>query len=93
MRKTILALAFASISFAASAETFEERVAPCLACLGEKAQARTDNPPSLGAQQAACALFQLTKIRETLRDSEPMIEMARAVTDAVLRLFSDFIAK
>src|SRR6185312_11572880 len=93
MRKTILALAFASISFAASAETIEERIVPCLACHGEKGQSETENTPSLGAQQAPYALIQLFMFREKLRTFEPMNEMAKALTDDDLRLFSDFIAK
>jgi cytochrome c553 len=93
MRKTILALAFASISFAANAETFEERVAPCLACHGEKGQSETENTPSLGGQQAPYALIQLFMFREKLRTFEPMNDMAKPLSDDDLRTFSEFIAK
>jgi cytochrome c553 len=93
MRKTIAALAFAFIASSVSAETFEERAAPCLACHGEHGQSETENTPSLGAQQAPYALIQLFMFREKLRTFEPMNEMAKAFTDDDLRLFSDFIGK
>jgi cytochrome c553 len=93
MRKTIAALALALVASSASAETFEERVAPCLACHGEKGQSETENTPSLGAQPAPYTLIQLFMFREKLRASEPMNEMAKALTDDDLRTFSDFIAK
>ena len=93
MRKTITALAFALIASSASAETIEERIAPCLACHGEKGQSETENTPSLGGQQAPYALIQLFMFREKLRAFEPMNEMAKALTDDDLRTFSDFIAK
>jgi len=48
--------------------------------------------PSLGAQQAPYALIQLFMFREKLRVFEPMNEMAKALSDDDLRLFSDFIA-
>ena len=93
MRKIIAALAFTFIASPAIAETFEERVAPCLACHGEKGQSETENTPSLGAQQAPYALIQLFMFREKLRVFEPMNEMAKSLTDDDLRTFSDFIAK
>ena len=93
MRKTIAALALALVASSASAETFEERVAPCLACHGERGQSATENTPSLGAQPAPYALIQLFMFREKLRASEPMNEMAKELTDDDLRTFSDFIAK
>ena len=93
MRKIIAALAFALVASSASAETIEERAAPCLACHGEKGQSETENTPSLGAQQAPYALIQLFMFREKLRVFEPMNEMAKALTDDDLRTFSDFIAK
>ena len=93
MRKTIAALAVALIATSANAETIEQRIAPCLACHGEKGQSETENTPSLGGQQAPYTLIQLFMFREKLRTFEPMNEMAKALTDDDLRLFSDFIAK
>src|SRR6266576_5257180 len=93
MRTTEIAvLAFALIATSACAETFEERIAPCLACHGEKGQSETENTPSLGGQQAPYALIQLFMFREKLRSFEPMNEVAKPLSDANLREFSDFIA-
>src|SRR5258707_8599976 len=93
MQKIITALAVALVASSASAETFEDRMAPCLACHGEKGQSETENTPSLGAQQAPYALIQLFMFREKLRVFEPMNEMAKPLTDDDLRTFSDFLAK
>jgi len=93
MRKIIAALAFVFMASSASAETLEERAAPCLACHGERGQSETENTPSLGAQQPPYALIQLFMFREKLRAFEPMNEMAKTLTDDDLRLFSEFIGK
>jgi len=93
MRKIITVLTFALIATSVSAETIEQRIAPCLACHGENGQSQTENTPSLGGQQAPYALIQLFMFREKLRVFEPMNEMAKPLTDDDLRLFSDFIAK
>ena len=93
MRKTITALAFVLVASTATAETFEDRVAPCLACHGEKGQSETENTPSLGGQQAPYALIQLFMFREKLRVFEPMNEMAKPLSDDDLRTFSEFIGK
>jgi cytochrome c553 len=93
MRKIIAALALVLIASSARAETLEERAAPCLACHGERGQSETENIPSLGGQQAPYALIQLFMFREKLRTFEPMNEMAKALTDDDLRLFSEFIGK
>src|SRR5437870_13421846 len=93
MRKTITVLALVLMASSAGAQKFEERVAPCLDCHGEKGQSETENTPSLGGQQAPYTLIQLFMFREKLRTFEPMNEMAKALTDDDLRLFSDFIAK
>jgi cytochrome c553 len=93
MHKAIVtALALASITFAASAETIPERAAPCLACHGERGTSETENTPSLGAQQAAYALIQLFMFREKLRAFDTMNEMAKDLSDDDLRGFADFIA-
>jgi cytochrome c553 len=92
MRKIIAALAVAFIATSANAETIAERAAPCRACHGEKGQSETENTPSLGAQQAPYALIQLFMFREKLRVFEPMNEMAKALSDDDLRMFSDFLA-
>lgn len=93
MRKTIATLALALLASSASAQKFEERVAPCLACHGEKGQSENENTPSLGAQQAPYALIQLYMFREKLRTSEIMNGIAKPLSDDDLRTFSDFIAR
>src|ERR1700754_5335054 len=93
MRKTITTLAFALLASTASAQKFEERVEPCLACHGEKGQSENENTPSLGAQQAPYVLIQLYMFREKLRTNEIMNDMAKPLSDDDLRTFSDYIAK
>src|SRR5207248_10691273 len=93
MRKTITALTLAFFACVARAETFEERIAPCLACHGEKGQSETENSPSLGGQQSPYALIQLFMFREKLRAFDIMNEMTKPLSDDDLRTFSDFIAK
>ncbi len=75
------------------AETFEERVAPCLACHGEKGQSETPDVPSLGAQPAPYLLIQLYLFREKQRVVEIMNDMTKGFSDEDLRTFSDFLAK
>lgn len=88
----VAALACA-ISAPLSAETFSERVAPCLACHGENGQSENPEIPSLGGQTAPYALIQLYLFREKQRVVEIMNEMTKAFTDDDLRAFSDFLAK
>lgn len=84
------------------AETFAERMAPCLACHGEKGQSETEKVPSLGGQLAPYVLIQLFMFRENQRRSqirkddqmiEVMFDMTRGFSDDDLRTFSDFISK
>src|SRR5450830_602356 len=75
------------------AETLAERVAPCLACHGEKGQSETPEIPSLGGQPAPYLLIQLYLFREKQRVVEIMNDMTKTFTDDDLRTFSDFIAK
>jgi cytochrome c553 len=75
------------------AETFAERVAPCLACHGEKGQSENPKIPSLGGQTAPYLLIQLYLFREKQRVVEIMNDITKTFTDDDLRTFSDFIAK
>jgi cytochrome c553 len=86
------ALAFTAI-MPGNAETLQERMAPCLACHGEKGQSETPEVPSLGAQQSPYVLIQLYMFREKLRQNEIMNEMAKPLSDADLQAFSDAVAK
>jgi cytochrome c553 len=75
------------------AETVAEKLAPCLACHGEKGTSETESTPSLGAQTAAYSLIQLYMFREKLRVFELMNDMAKPLSDDDLRAISDVIAK
>jgi cytochrome c553 len=75
------------------AETVAEKLAPCLACHGEKGTSETENTPSLGAQTAAYALIQIYMFREKLRVFDLMNDMAKPLSDDELRAMSDAIAK
>src|SRR5690348_761174 len=85
-----------------AAETFLERVKPCLQCHGENGQSPHPVVPSLGGQPAPYLLIQLYLFRENQRAStykkddemiEIMSEMTKGFTDDDLRNFSDFLAK
>jgi cytochrome c553 len=92
MRKALTALALVWAASSANAATIGQRAAVCFACHGEHGQSETENTPSLGGQQAPYALIQLFMFREKLRTFEPMNEVAKPLSDADLREFSDFIA-
>ena len=82
MRKTITVLALALLASSASAQKFEERIAPCMACHGERGQSENENTPSLGAQtRRRTTLIQLYMFREKLRTNEIMNEMAKPLSD------------
>jgi len=71
---------------------FEERVAPCLACHGERGQSETENTP-LARRPAGrpYTLIQLFMFREKLRAFDIMNEMAKAAerrrSSHLLRLY------
>ena len=77
----------------ANADTLEARLAPCLACHGEKGQSAIPEVPSLGAQPAFYLTIQLFMFREKLRLVEPMNQMMQGLRDNDLRNMADFIAK
>jgi cytochrome c553 len=75
------------------AQTLAERIAPCLACHGEKGTSEIPEVPSLGGQPAPFLLIQLYQFRERQRLAEPMNELTKDFTDDDLRTFSDELAK
>ena len=93
MLRTISALALALIASAAHAETLEQRIAPCLACHGEKGQSEIENTPSLGGQQAPYSLIQLYMFRERMRVGEPMNEITKGLSDDYVRRMAELIAQ
>lgn len=77
----------------ALAEPLAERLAPCLACHGEKGTSETPEVPSLGGQPADFMLIQLYQFRERQRIAVPMNELTKDFTDDDLRVFAVEIAK
>jgi cytochrome c553 len=80
-------------ALSASAASIEERIAPCLACHGEKGQSANPEIPSLGAQPAPYVLIQLFMFREKLRVNDIMNDAVKGFSDDDLRTFSDAISK
>ena len=75
------------------AQPLPDRIAPCLACHGEKGTSEIPEVPSLGGQPAPFLLIQLYQFRERQRLAEPMNELTKDFTDDDLRTFSDELAK
>jgi cytochrome c553 len=76
-----------------TAAALAERLAPCLACHGEKGQSQQPEVPSLGAQPAFYIMVQLFMFRERLRIVEVMNAMTTGLTDDDLRTMADVIAQ
>lgn len=93
MRGILLAMAVICAGTAASAETLQEKLAPCLACHGERGQSETPEVPSLGGQKEQYVLIQLVLFRDKLRVVEIMNEVTKTLKDDDLRAMSAFIAK
>ena len=77
----------------ARVDALEARLAPCLACHGEKGQSATPDVPSLGGQPAFYLTIQLFMFREKLRVVELMNTMTQGLRDDDLRRVADFIVK
>lgn len=93
MKAVVMAALVVASATGASALNFDERIATCLACHGEKGTSQTSEIPSLGAQPAGYVLIQLYMFREKLRRIDIMNEQAKDLSDDDLRRFSDFIEK
>lgn len=88
------ALVFASVGAAAQdAAPASERFAACLACHGEGGVSRLPLTPSLAGQPSFYAITQLFLFREGRRQNEAMTAVAKGMSDADLRAFSELIAK
>jgi cytochrome c553 len=101
-RAVVAAALFCAISQPLLADTFAQRMAPCLTCHGEKGYSEHPVVPSLGGQPAPYLLIQLYLFRENQRAStfkkddqmvEIMSEMTKGFTDDDLRAFSEFLSK
>jgi cytochrome c553 len=93
--RTILAAALLAGTCSASAQAapFEEKLATCLACHGEKGISETSEVPSLAGMPADFTLIQLFLFRQGTRKVEIMNDLAKDMTDDDLRKFSDYFAK
>jgi len=69
-----------------------KKLAPCLACHGEKGQSDNEKVPSLGAQPAPYSVIQLFLFREKMRVVEPMNEAAKELSDGDLQSLADALA-
>ena len=72
----------------AQAMTYDEKLATCLACHGEKGISETSEVPSLAGQPADFTLIQLFLFRQNTRKIEIMNDLAKDMTDDDLRKFS-----
>jgi cytochrome c553 len=77
----------------AAAATVDERLAPCLACHGDKGQSLIPEVPSLGAQPAFFLSVQLLMFRDKMRNIEPMTGMMQGWSDDDLRRAAVTLAK
>ena len=93
MRTIFAAALFAGLCVGASAATFEEKLATCLACHGEKGISETSEVPSLAGMPADFTLIQLFLFRQGTRKVEIMNDLAKDMTDDDLRKFADYFAK
>jgi cytochrome c553 len=83
---------FALAATSAVAQSVSDRLAPCLACHGDKGQSETPDVPSLGAMPSFYVMVQLYMFRERMRAVEPMTTMLQGVNDDDLRKMADAIA-
>src|SRR5437870_5009929 len=92
MRRLAVALLVPLAALPVSAATLEERLAPCLACHGEKGQSIIPEVPSLGAQPAFYLTIQLYMFRERMRVVEPMNAMMKDLSNNDLRSMANVIS-
>ena len=93
--RILLAAAVTVCAFTINARalTFDEKLATCLACHGEKGISETSEVPSLAAMPANFTLIQLFLFRQKMRKVEIMNDLAKDMTDDDLRKFSEYFAK
>jgi cytochrome c553 len=77
----------------ASAASFEERTAACLACHGAGGQSRIPDTPSIGGQPAFFVTAQLFLFRRGGRANAPMSEVAKTMSDDDLRAFGEWVSR
>lgn len=91
---TIVAAALVlSPALVVAAETLETRLAPCLACHGEKGQSVKPEVPSLGGQPEFYLTVQLLMFRDRLRAVDVMNKTLLGFSNDDLRNTAAFLAK
>lgn len=93
MRALLAAVLSGALLSGAQAATYDEKLATCLACHGEKGVSETPEVPSLAGMPADFTLIQLFLFRQGTRKIEIMNDLAKDMTDDDLRKFSDYFAK
>jgi len=95
-RALVAALLLGGIGQDAAAQALApaaERFAVCLACHGPGGVSQLPLTPSLAGQPSFYAITQLFLFREGRRSSEVMTAVAKGMSDADLRAFSELIGK
>jgi cytochrome c553 len=82
-----------ALALPARAATFEEKLAPCLACHGEKGISETSEVPSLAGMPANFTLIQLFLFRSNIRKIEIMNDVAKDLTDDDLTRLGEYFAR
>jgi len=94
MRKLLTAaILVGALGYGAHAATYDEKLATCLACHGEKGISETSEVPSLAGMPADFTLIQLFLFRQGTRKIEIMNDLAKDMTDDDLRKFSEYFSK
>jgi cytochrome c553 len=93
MRTVFAAIFFGLLISGAQAMTYDEKLATCLACHGEKGISETPEVPSLAGMPADFTLIQLFLFRQGTRKVEIMNDLAKDMSDDDLRKFSEYFSK
>ena len=94
MRKVFAAAILTGVlATGAHAMTYDEKLATCLACHGEKGISETSEVPSLAGQPPDFTLIQLFLFRQNTRKIEIMNDLAKDMTDDDLRRFAEYFSK
>ncbi|MGB9368904.1 MAG: c-type cytochrome [Xanthobacteraceae bacterium] len=93
MRILLAAALTGALVTGAQAAPYDEKLATCLACHGEKGISETPEVPSLAGMPVDFTLIQLFLFRQGTRKVEIMNDLAKDMTDDDLRKFSDYFAK
>jgi cytochrome c553 len=93
MRIVLAAMLIGAFVTGAHAASYDEKLATCLACHGEKGISETSEVPSLAGMPADFTLIQLFLFRQGTRKIEIMNDLAKDMTDDDLRKFSEYFSK